>query len=64
MFRLLFMYVCVWDVCVCACVCVCVRVCVCGCVTDHILQAVSATGDLAPLTLWLLQVASNPSFFY
>ena len=55
MFRLLFMCVCVW-------------VCVCGwvggCVTDHILQAVSATGDLALLTLWLLQVASNPSFFY
>ena len=43
-------------------VCVCVGVC--GCVTDHILQAVSATGDLALLTLWLLQVASNPSFFY
>ena len=45
-------------------VCVCVGVCVgvCGCVTDHILQAVSATGDLALLTLWLLQVASNPSF--
>ena len=55
MFRILFMYVCVW---VCGCVCGC------GCVTDHILQAVSATGDLAPLTLWLLQVASNPSFFY
>ena len=55
MFRLLFM---------CGCVCVCVCVCVCGCVTDHILQAVSATGDLALLTLWLLQVASNPSFFY
>ena len=47
-------------------VCVCVGVCVCvrGCVTDHILQAVSAIGDLALLTLWLLQVASNPSFFY
>ena len=55
MFRLLFM-------CVCVCVCVCVGGC--GCVTDHILQAVSATGDLALLTLWLLQVASNPSFFY
>ena len=50
-----------------------VQVCVCGCVcgggggggvTDHILQAVSATGDLALLTLWLLQVASNTSFFY
>ena len=45
-----------------------VHVCVCvgggGGVTDHILQAVSATGDLALLTLWLLQVASNPSFFY
>ena len=34
--------------------------CVCLCVTDHILQAVNATGDLAFLTLWLLQVASNP----
>ena len=51
-------------------VCVCVWVCVCVCggggggVTDHILQAVSATGDLALLTLRLLQVASNPSFFY
>ena len=44
---------------VCVCVCVCV-----GCVTDHILQAVSATGDLALSTPWLLQVASNPSFFY
>ena len=51
MFCLLFMCVCVW-----------VGVCVGGCVTDHILQAVSATGDLALLTLWLLQIASNPSF--
>ena len=52
------------HVCVCVGVCVCVCVCVCGCVADHILQAVSATGDLALLTLWLLQVASSPSFFY
>ena len=59
MFHLLFMCVCVW-VCVCVCVCGWVG----GCVTDHILQAVSATGDLALLSLWLLQVASNPSFFY
>ena len=44
--------------------CVCVCVCVCVGVTDHNLQAVSATCDLALLTLWLLQVASNPSFFY
>ena len=57
MFCLLFM--CVW-VCVGVCVCVCVG----GCVTDHILQAVGVTDDLALLTQWLLQVASNPSFFY
>ena len=36
--------------------------CVCLCVTDHIMQAVNATGDLAFLTLWLLQVVSSPSF--
>ena len=36
MFRLLLM-----------CVCLCVCVCVCLCVTDHILQAVNGTGDLA-----------------
>ena len=68
---LLYVY-CVFNVCLlyvhflcllniyCMCVCVCVWVSF----TDHILQAVSASGDLALLTLWLLQVASNPSFFY